>query len=179
MKEYLMDVQGFPERNITMLLDDGVYTDPTRDNIIDAFGKLVEESEYGDACFVHYSGHGGKLPDDNGDEEDGYDETLIPLDFASAGQIRDDEVFVTLVGAMKSGVTLTCLMDCCHSGSILDLPYVFKADGQSDEMQMKEGFNFDALMELASILKNLGNIKSVGEAIKTGKRCIELVQKLW
>jgi len=39
----------------------------------------VKESKNGDVVFCHYSGHGGRVRDDNGDEEDGYDETLIPL----------------------------------------------------------------------------------------------------
>lgn len=37
----------------------------------------------GDAVFTHYSGHGGKLRDDDGDEKDGYDETLVPVDYTS------------------------------------------------------------------------------------------------
>lgn len=41
---------------------------------------------------------------------DGYDESLVPLDYASAGQIRDDDLFKELVGPMKEGVTMTCLM---------------------------------------------------------------------
>jgi len=174
MKEYLMDIHKFPERNISMLLDDGYERNPTRSNIIAAFKNLVSQSSPGDACFVHYSGHGGRLKDDNGDEADGYDETLIPVDFLSAGQIRDDELFVTLVGAMSSGVTLTCLMDCCHSGSILDLPYVFKADGQSNEMSMEEGFNFNELMELASMIKN---IKDIGDLMEAGLKLKDIYKE--
>jgi hypothetical protein len=94
-----------------------------------AFDWIVSVSEPGDTVWIHYSGHGGRLPDDNGDEEDGYDETLIPVDFQSAGQIRDDDVLKHLVKPMREGVTMTCLMDCCHSGTVLDLPYRFIADG--------------------------------------------------
>jgi hypothetical protein len=94
-------------------------------------------------------GHGGRIPDDNSDEEDGYDETLIPVDYQSAGQIRDDAVFAELVVRMPEGSTLTCLMDCCHSGSVLDLPYTFKADGQAEEMKENPNTNFDRLQAMA------------------------------
>jgi hypothetical protein len=117
MKDYIMDIHGFKESDITILMDDGKNTNPTRDNIVAAYHKLVASAQPGDAVFIHYSGHGGKLRDDDGDEADGYDETLVPLDYASAGQIRDDDIFKVLVGPMAAGVTMTCIFDCCHSGT--------------------------------------------------------------
>ena len=101
-------------------------------------------------CFL-FQGHGGSLPDDNGDEEDGMDETMIPVDFQHAGQIGDDELFENFIVPMASNVTVTCLMDCCHSGSILDLPYMFTADGkQSSHPQMMPNSKFDYI-QLAQI----------------------------
>jgi len=47
---------------------------------------------------------------DSGDEDDGYDETLIPVDFQSAGQIVDDDILKILVKPMRAGVTCTVLM---------------------------------------------------------------------
>ena len=44
----------------------------------------------GDYLFFHYSGHGGQQADKDGDEADGKDETLVPLDYQTAGQITDD-----------------------------------------------------------------------------------------
>jgi predicted Abi (CAAX) family protease len=84
---------------------------------------------------VHYNriactGHGIGIKDDDYDEEDGMDETLVPSDFNKSGLIRDDDVLTTLVKPMARGVFVTAIMDCCHSGTILDLPYNFKADGQ-------------------------------------------------
>jgi len=154
MKDYIMDVHGFDEGNITLLLDDGAHTSPTRDNILSAYEQLVKSCEPGDAIFCHYSGHGGKLRDDDGDEADGYDETLVPLDYQSAGQIRDDDLFAKLVGAFPSGVTVTCVMDCCHSGTVLDLPYQFIADGESEEMTVPADFDFGKLMSLAQMFSN-------------------------
>lgn len=149
IKEYLMEREGFRSANIHILMDDGAHENPTHANILAAFAKLTNATEPGDAAFFHYSGHGGRVEDDDGDEEDGYDETLIPVDFQSAGQIRDDTIFVELVGNMPKGSTLTCLMDCCHSGSILDLPYTFKADGEQDEMGVNPNANMDKLKKMA------------------------------
>lgn len=80
---------------------------------------------------------------------DGYDETLVPLDYATAGQIRDDDLFLTLIGKMPRDVQLTCVMDCCHSGSVLDLPYTFVGDGEQENMTANEDFDFGPLLQLA------------------------------
>lgn len=140
IKEFIMDVHGFEESNITVLMDDGNHSEPTKNNILKAYSSLVSNSVAGDVVFCHYSGHGGQLPDDDGDEDDGFDETLIPVDFQHAGQIRDDDLFKILVHPMAAGVTVTSLMDCCHSGTVLDLPYRFTADG--DHMQQNNKADF-------------------------------------
>ena len=51
-----MDVRGFPEDNIDLLMDDGIHINPTKSNIIDAFKKLVELSKPGDVVYVHFAG---------------------------------------------------------------------------------------------------------------------------
>lgn len=37
------------------------------------------------------SGHGGQTQDLDGDEDDGYDEVIYPVDFKTAGHITDDD----------------------------------------------------------------------------------------
>lgn len=56
MKDYIMNVWGFPEQNITVLLDDGVHPPPTRSNIMTAYKNVARASQSGDAVFCHYSG---------------------------------------------------------------------------------------------------------------------------
>jgi metacaspase-1 len=116
-----------------MVLTDDQTSDkckmPTRDNILNGFKWLKQGSKSGDSLIMHYSGHGGSVKDLNGDEEDGFDETLCPVDYASAGQILDDEVHEILVKGIPKGVRLTAIMDCCHSHSILDLPFTYNING--------------------------------------------------
>lgn len=54
--EYLVEVHGFEAENITLLLDDGENTEPTRANILEAYETLVNETEEGDVVFCHFSG---------------------------------------------------------------------------------------------------------------------------
>lgn len=72
----------------------------------------------------HYSGHGSQQRNYNGDEADGYDETICPLDFETQGMIIDDELNTTIVRPLPHGVRLLALIDACHSGTVLDLPFL-------------------------------------------------------
>jgi hypothetical protein len=85
---------------------------------------LIEGTQPGDRVFFLYAGHGSQLPDDNGDEEDGLDETIAPYDVnpeTGSGEIRDD-VFDEMI-ALLSGRRAVLVFDSCHSGTISrDIP---------------------------------------------------------
>ena len=87
---------------------------------------LVDGAAAGDSLVFHFSGHGVQKLDNNGDEADGYDEALCPLDFEDprGGVILDDEINATIVRPLGRGVKLHAIVDTCHSGTILDLPYL-------------------------------------------------------
>ena len=75
------------------------------------------------------TGHGGQTPDLDGDEDDGYDEVIYPVDFRVAGHIVDDDMHLIMVKSLLPGVRLTAIFDSCHSGSALDLPYIYSTQG--------------------------------------------------
>jgi len=66
----------------------------------------------------------------DGDEVDGYDETILPVDYKKNGQIVDDEMNAIMVRPLPEGVRLTAIFDSCHSGTALDLPYIYGDDGK-------------------------------------------------
>ncbi|KAI8815245.1 peptidase C14, caspase domain-containing protein [Cladochytrium replicatum] len=126
---------------------------PTRANILNAFRWLIAGAQPGDAFFLHYSGHGAYQQDPQGDEVDGSDETIVPLDYESAGMIVDDDMHQILVGNLPAGSCFTAIFDCCHSGSVMDLPYTYRLDGNLDvvvidnkkaavKMGLKAGLNY-------------------------------------
>lgn len=82
MYNCLLNRYGFAEEDITVLIDtDDSYTQPTGRNIRKAFSDLVGSAESGDVLFLHYSGHGTRLPAETGEEDDtGYDECIVPCD---------------------------------------------------------------------------------------------------
>lgn len=110
IKQYLINEQGFKEKDMLILMDDGQHHPPTKKNIEDSFKRITEYSKANDVVFIHYSGHGGRVEDLNGDEDDGFDETLIPSDYAKVGQIVDDDVFKMIVTPMPEGVTVMALV---------------------------------------------------------------------
>lgn len=120
MKKYLVECQGYSPNNILVLMDDGKHIFPTRQKIILGLQQLVKQSKAGDNAYFHYSGHGGLLDPEGFNafkmQQKKYDETLYPLDHERAGQIRDFSLFHHFVQPMAEGVTVTCVMDCCHSG---------------------------------------------------------------
>ncbi|KAF8465921.1 metacaspase CasB [Kalaharituber pfeilii] len=135
MSKFLMDTYGYERENMVILTDDqqNALSQPTKQNILQAMHWLVKDAEPNDSLFFHYSGHGGQTKDLDGDENDGYDETIYPMDFRYNGHIVDDDMHAIMVAPLKAGVRLTAIFDSCHSGSALDLPYLYSTQGDVKE----------------------------------------------
>jgi Caspase domain len=169
---------------MTILIDDDDFQYPTFMNIVEAFKVLSEESKPGDAVFVLFSGHGGRVLDAPQDAES-YDEVILPYDFKQSGLIRDTLIFKTLVAPMRYGVTLTVMIDCCDTGMVFDMPYAWDVNSKppsekealaaspvanTGKMTKNENFSFVRFLKViktlyeASTFTQLG--KTVGSALK-------------
>jgi hypothetical protein len=105
-----------------MTLTDETPILPTRENIITEFTKLLCNAKPGDLLYFHFSGHGSNIPDVSGDELDGFDDVIFPIDMKL---ISDDELKKLINENLKKDVTLVTFFDCCSSGSVLDLKYQY------------------------------------------------------
>ena len=108
----LVEFHGFKRGDIEVLTDAAA----TKKAMQSGIQKLVREAKKGDVALLHYSGHGSNVPDDNSDEADGRDEILCPTDLNWDDPFRDDWLRKTFDG-IRSGVSFTAIMDCCHSGT--------------------------------------------------------------
>ncbi|KAK4246353.1 caspase domain-containing protein [Corynascus novoguineensis] len=131
MSAYLVENFGYKREDMVILTDDqqNPMSQPTKQNILRAMHWLVKDARPNDSLFFHYSGHGGQTKDLDGDEEDGYDEVIYPVDFRQMGHITDDEMHRIMVRPLQAGVRLTAIFDSCHSGTALDLPYIYSTQG--------------------------------------------------
>ncbi|KAK3320051.1 caspase domain-containing protein [Cercophora scortea] len=131
MSGYLVENFGYKREDMVILTDDqqNPMSQPTKQNILRAMHWLVKDARPDDSLFFHYSGHGGQTKDLDGDEEDGFDEVIYPVDFRQVGHITDDEMHRIMVRPLQSGVRLTAIFDSCHSGTALDLPYIYSTQG--------------------------------------------------
>ncbi|TDL16047.1 peptidase C14 [Rickenella mellea] len=121
VRSFLIRYYEYRSEDIVLLTDDGKTPRerPTRQNMIDAMKWLVRDARPHDSLVFHYSGHGAQIRDRNGDEVDGYDELVFPLDHKKNGHILDDEMHEIMVKPLPSGCRLTAIFDSCHSGSAL------------------------------------------------------------
>lgn len=118
----LFNEQGF---NVTSLVD----AQATHAGITKALKKLVKNSKKGDVVYIHFSMHGQPYEDLNGDEEDGWDEALIPVDaqmnysegiYDGKNHLLDDELeiyFNEIRNKIGTNGQLYVILDACHSGT--------------------------------------------------------------
>jgi len=108
-----------------------VGDDATRDGILNAYRKLISETQANDAAVIYYSGHGGLVR--NGDFEQSnlamgkvplprHVQFIVPVDYAPDSKefrgITSYELSDLLAELTKKTNNVTVILDCCHSAHI-------------------------------------------------------------
>lgn len=121
MQSFLKTKLGY-DQIIRLSDDDGLK--PTGKNIIYALYRAILKTRRTNVTelWIHYSGHGTYIKDRNRDEADGRDEAIVPLDYDRFGVISDDILHYFMKHANPK-TKVYCFFDCCHAGTICDLPH--------------------------------------------------------
>ncbi|MCJ1368725.1 Ca(2+)-dependent cysteine protease [Acarospora aff. strigata] len=130
----LTDRFGFAKEKVALYADDDIHTRTscTRAGMLTALHRLVRQSwtEQLDGVWIHFSGHGTYSPDTANEETDGKDECICPCDF---DLISDDEIATILTNPKT---VINACFDCCHSGTICDLPWRYIENGTCSESKL-------------------------------------------
>jgi metacaspase-1 len=102
----------------------------SKERLVDAISRLVDETAAGDLAFVTYSGHGTWIPDTGGDELDRREDCLCPHDVAQNRPLTSDELF-DLLAQRKPGARIALLIDACHTGTVARFAPTPRAPGDS------------------------------------------------
>ena len=135
LRDFLLKNKYFEQNELTMMNDfkTGEFY-PSKVNMEKQLNELVvfANSDVNKGkkvyLFFSYSGHGYHIDDENGDEEDGQDEVLCPIDCMENGFIVDDDLRSNFIDKLNENVTLVVLIDACHSSTMLDLKYNYNCD---------------------------------------------------
>jgi hypothetical protein len=130
LSNMLVHTMGYDPESIVILSDDqSGNTVPTKQNIIEHLKSMIRRTrvEHIEEVWFSYSGHGVQREDVHSEESDRIDECLLPEDYKDHGVIRDD-VLHSLFAEVSVNTTTRVLIDACHSGSMLDLPYRYDDD---------------------------------------------------
>jgi metacaspase-1 len=109
-RDLLVESFGFAAENVTVITD----AEATRQAMIDGLKGLIEGSGEGDVLVFTNSSHGSYIGDTSGDEET-YDEVLCPYD--TKVEVLSDDDLRGILDTLPQGVSLTMILDSCHSGS--------------------------------------------------------------
>lgn len=112
----ICQAQGLQARSL-------ITAEATAAAVLAELDSAAEALVEGDLLVVTYSGHGGRVADASGDEEDRFDETWVLWD----RQLIDDELHQRWT-SFAEGVRIVVLSDSCHSGSVVKA----QLDGAAD-----------------------------------------------
>jgi hypothetical protein len=106
-----------------------IEEEATYSNITSQLSRFINGTRKGDIVYLHFSTHGQPVEDLDGDEEDGWDESIVPIDaykyfkkgrYEGKSHLIDDQLnkYVKKIRE-KIGTTgfLYVIIDACHAGT--------------------------------------------------------------
>ena len=153
VRDVLRDRFRFPDDQIRFLTDQAA----TRKGILDGFEELIAKTQPGDTVVIYYAGHGSRLRDMDGDESEGLDSTVVPVDAIRWSRnsdvaedseildITDDEIQIKLLRLSERTDNITMIFDCCHSGTISRGPSEARARALPGDQRPVESIRRPAL----------------------------------
>ncbi|KOG46862.1 caspase family protein [Streptomyces decoyicus] len=110
-------------------------SESTVKNVTAELRKAAKKLKRGDILLFTYSGHGGQVPNVDGsdDEPDEFDETLVFYD----REFLDDELHREFA-RFAQGVRILALLDCCHSGTGIEVREVLSPEAMEEQFQTRD-----------------------------------------
>jgi len=130
IERFLLTTLGVPSKNIIQLTatDNGSTKPaeprklwPTYENIVAGFQALTRKAKAGDQIYIHYSGHGGIVKSLVPElKSNGLDESLVPtnIGYSEARYLRDIEMAKLLFAMADRKISVTMVLDSCHSAGM-------------------------------------------------------------
>ena len=144
MGRMLTERFGYAPENIRLLVDEVDFYNQahlpttqsfpsTRQNIVKSIKWLVQDAQADDKLFFHFSGHGTCSADYYREEKHGSNQCIMPTDYEESGVLVDDDINQFLIRPLPNDCILHALVDCCHSGTIMDLEFLFEGRGWASQ----------------------------------------------
>ncbi|KAJ7262881.1 caspase domain-containing protein [Mycena rebaudengoi] len=132
LKSLLINIYGYMEEDISILIDDsdlGPDSQPTYVNILRQLDLFMMDQKPGDKFVFGYSGHSQQKTNLDGTKENRLDSFLLPSDSSDflkkdySKVILEDVLQEKLVKSLLPGSQLVTVLDTCHAAGLLELPH--------------------------------------------------------
>jgi metacaspase-1 len=144
------DIMGYEQDNIKVLMDDQA----TLSNVETTIEHwLVNDTDKDDRIFIYFSGHGTRIPDENGDEsqDDGEDEVLVMHDFKPV-QLNGKDSLINVLVDDRINYWLTripsqstiLIVDACNSGTVTK-NVVFNTRGLGEKSGVSKFYHYKGM----------------------------------
>lgn len=111
----------YPEIELNQLYE-GFATKTTIQYQLENLARLSQDA----IIYIYYSGHGTRSNDIGGDEVDGKDECIVPIDYEENGVLTDDWIYFNFLKQCHPSCFVFFIADNCNSGTICDLKYSYQ-----------------------------------------------------